>query len=623
MRKGATGWVAKILFGLLIISFGAWGIVDYLKPDPDPVVIQVGDSGVRQSTLRSQFNFSLERLRQRLGSTVTQEMALNMGLDDQVIDGVVDVQVLNREAEHMGMATNEDMLRTAIAQEPAFRGVTGTFDRNRYEQVLFSSGMSEPQFLADVQSRLLRDPLLAAAVAEPPVPKPMLDTQYAFFAQQRSLTLLSKEHTGFVAPADPGDGPLRAFYDGTGKAYNLPELRDISAIILSPEAIAKNFAVPEERIAEAYEARIAQYQHPEERTISQLLFTDADAAAKAVARLRNGESWVSVAADSGGVATELGSLTKAGMVPTQLAGPAFALTAAGFTDPIQTPFGYHVLWVKAIDPASTTPLAEVHDELRHAVALDLAVDELIKRANTVEDSIAGGGTLEDAANAVDMPVQTFKGVSRTGQTADGSRPDGLPKGGQFLALAYQTDDGETSVLTETPDGGYFVLRVDRVIASAKQPFATIRDKVLSDWTERQRAEAAKTAADKLAEAVRAGGDIGAEAKTAGFAETTLTAVTRTQTPAPATPELVDAAFKAKKGEVIVVNGPDRVFVARIDDVTVPKPGDDDKTAEQAMTQLRQILNRDRRQEIARAFQQAVRANYDVDIDKAAIDRALR
>ena len=49
MRKGAAGWVAKILFVVLIISFGAWGIVDYLQPDPDPVVITVGDTEVRQS----------------------------------------------------------------------------------------------------------------------------------------------------------------------------------------------------------------------------------------------------------------------------------------------------------------------------------------------------------------------------------------------------------------------------------------------------------------------------------------------------------------------------------------------------------------------------------------------
>ena len=205
LRKGATGWIAKILFILLIISFGAWGIVDYLQPDPDPVVIQVGDSEVRQSFVRSQFTVALERLRQRLGTTVTQDLAIEMGLDEQVIDSIIDQQVLTREAQSLGLATTDNMLRSAIAQDPTFQGVTGEFDRARYQQVLFSSGLSEPQFLADLTGRLLRDPLISAAVAAPPPPKPVIDTQFAYFAQERQVTVLHKAHADLPPPADPGE----------------------------------------------------------------------------------------------------------------------------------------------------------------------------------------------------------------------------------------------------------------------------------------------------------------------------------------------------------------------------------------------------------------------------------
>ena len=267
LRKGATGWIAKILFILLIISFGAWGIVDYLQPDPDPVAIQVGDTEVRQSLVRTQFNVALERLRQRLGTTVTQDLAMEMGLDEQVIDSIVDQQVLTREAQSLGLATTDNMLRSAIAQDPSFQGVTGQFDRARYQQVLFRSGLSEPQFLADLSGRLLRDPLIAAAVAAPPPPQPVIDTQFAYFAQQRQVTVLHKSHADLPPPADPGDSVLRGFYEAEDQAYNLPELRDLSAVILNPERIAANFAVPEERIAEEYESRIGQYKRPEERTI--------------------------------------------------------------------------------------------------------------------------------------------------------------------------------------------------------------------------------------------------------------------------------------------------------------------------------------------------------------------
>ena len=381
--------------------------------------------------------------------------------------------------------------RSAIAQDPTFQGVTGTFDRVRYEQVLFSSGLTESQFLQDLSGRLLRDPLLGAVVAAPPPPKSIVDTQYAFYAEKRQVTLLYKAHADLPAPDQPAETVLRAFYEAEDQAYNLPELRDISAVVLSPELIAKGFDIPEARVAEEYENRLGQYRRPEERTIAQLVFQDAEAAANAVDRLRNGESWVTVASESGGVATELGSMTRENVIPQELAEPAFGLAEPGFADPVQTPFGYHVLWVKAIDPAQTLPLEAVRDEIRQSLALDLAIDELIARANAVEDTLASGSSLEAAADAAEVPVQRFDGVSRTGQTADGGRPANLPAGGQFLGVAFQTGEGETSILTESPDGGYFVLRVDRIIDSAKRPFEQVRERVLTDWTEAQRANQAK------------------------------------------------------------------------------------------------------------------------------------
>jgi peptidyl-prolyl cis-trans isomerase D len=623
MRRGATGWLAKILFVLLILSFGAWGIVDYLQPDPDPVVIRVGDTEVRQSWVRTQFSTAVERLRQRLGSTVTQDLALDMGLDQQVIDGIIDQQVMSREAQSLGMATTDSMLRSAIAQDPNFQGVTGSFDRGRYEQTLFRSGVNEGQYLQDLSGRLLRDPLMGAIVAAPPPPKPIVDTQYSFFGETRKVTILSKLHADLPAPSDPGEVALRAFHEKADQAYNLPELRDITTVVLNPEQIAKGFAVPEQQLKDEYENRLSQFRRPEERTVSQIVFQDADAAAKAAARLKAGESWVTVAGESGGVAAELGSVTKGAMIPNELAGPTFGLPEAGYTDPVQTAFGHHVLWVKAIDASETQPFEAVKEGLRQSIALDLAIDELIKRANLTEDTLAAGDSLEAAADAAQVPVQRFSGVSRTGQDATGNRPEGLPTSGQFLGVAFQTVEGETSILTESPDGGYFVLRVDRVIDSAKRPFEQVREQVLPDWIEAQRSGQAETAATKLAETLRAGTAPEEAASAAGFALANPEPLARSQTPAPTTPDLVDALFKAKKGEVLVHNDADRVFVVRVDDLIAPSMAADDEAAQERLEQLRRILDRDRRQEIARAFQQAVRSEYSVDVDKAAIDRVLR
>jgi len=618
MRRGASSWIAKILFALLILSFGTWGIVDYLQPDPDPVVITVGDTEIRQSTVRNQFTQALQGLRNQLGSSVTREFAAQMGLDQQVIDSLVDQQVLTREARRMGMRVSEELLRAAIAQNPAFQGPTGQFDRTRYQQVLFRSGMSEEQFLAELQGRMLREPLLSAASLAPPPPDPIVKALHAFEAERRETMLLHRAHDDIPVPPDPGDGTLRSFYEEQDNAYIQPELRHITSVILDPERIAESFAVSEEQLRQEYENRRTLYYTPERREVAQLLFQDPEEAASVVERLETGETWETVAEQTPGVATDLGTVQRGDMLTEELGEAAFGPTVIGFAGPVETAFGHHVLWIKEIEPESVRPLSEVREEIEQAIALDMAVEELIERANIVEDTIAAGGTLEEAADAASVPLVSFDGISRTGRTASGQRPENLPQAGQFLSVAFQLDEGQTSILTETPDGGYFVLRVDRVVPETTKPFEQVRGEVLEDWTEAQRADKALQEAEALAEALRASADPRSAAADAGFQVAEPPAFTRDEVPSPATAALVDAVFQAREGEVLVQNGEDRVFVATVEAIEPPK-----MTENAIDEELVQSLDRDRRIEVAQAFQEAIRERYEIDIDRAAIDNLLR
>lgn len=618
MRKGASGWIAKILFALLILSFGAWGITDYLTPDPDPIVITVGDTEVRQSAFRSQFTRALDRLRGQIGSTVTQEFAVQMGLDKEVISSVIDQQVMTRESERMGMMVSDDVLRAAIAANPAFQGLAGGFDRQQYERVLYQSGLGEGQYLADLQGRLVRDPLIGAATAAPPPPDALVNAQYAFAAEKRQVTLMYRAHNTLPAPADPGDTVLREAYDKEDYFYQQGELRDLSAILLDPEQIAKGFAIADDRIQAEYEDRQGQYFTPERRDIAQMLFQDADAAATAAGRLNAGEAWVAVADGSGAAVTELGTILKTELLTPELGEAAFALSAPGAAEPVQSPFGQHVLFVKAIQPPETRPLAEVRDEIQQSLALDLAVTEMIERANAVEDAMAAGDSLESAADAAEVQVVKMLGIGRNGQNAAGERPEGVPQDGQFLNVSFQTVDGESSILTDRADGGYFVVRVDRIEPEAKKPFAAVRVDVLKEWASTQQGTQAQQVADALVEQLRSGTADTEAAQAASFTLAKPPAFSRRDQPPPTTIDLVNTVFDSKPGEYFVHNDLGQVFVAKIDEVITAKGADDP-----ALVSVRQALDRDRRVEIGQVFQKAIRAQYDVTIDQAAIDYILR
>src|SRR5690606_37024635 len=132
LRKGAKSWVAKGLFLLLILSFAAWGIGDYLQPDPAGPVAEVGELEISGQELSRDFNRELERMRQRFGGNIDRGMALQLGLADQILGQAINRRLLDLEARELGVRVSDDLVRDRIVSEPAFAGPTGTFDRDRF-----------------------------------------------------------------------------------------------------------------------------------------------------------------------------------------------------------------------------------------------------------------------------------------------------------------------------------------------------------------------------------------------------------------------------------------------------------------------------------------------------------
>ena len=71
IRSRAGGIVIKVLFGLLILSFGFWGIYTrsdyYSEKSPETVVAKVGDHEIRADELQKAMQAALERMRQQFG----------------------------------------------------------------------------------------------------------------------------------------------------------------------------------------------------------------------------------------------------------------------------------------------------------------------------------------------------------------------------------------------------------------------------------------------------------------------------------------------------------------------------------------------------------------------------
>jgi len=117
IRSKASSLVVKILFGVLIITFGLWGIGDIFRSrSTDTTVATVGGLSISAEQLQQAVKSDIDRLRGVLGSSITMEQAKQLGVVDAALDRLANLRV-----ESLGeiLARNSDPQSPDLA--PALR----------------------------------------------------------------------------------------------------------------------------------------------------------------------------------------------------------------------------------------------------------------------------------------------------------------------------------------------------------------------------------------------------------------------------------------------------------------------------------------------------------------------
>src|SRR3984957_16561877 len=98
IRTRAGGIIVKVLFGLLILSFGFWGIYTrspfFQDKSPDAIVATVGDHDIPAEQVQTALQPALDRLRAQLGGSIDPAQAKQLGIVDAVLGQLVDREVL-------------------------------------------------------------------------------------------------------------------------------------------------------------------------------------------------------------------------------------------------------------------------------------------------------------------------------------------------------------------------------------------------------------------------------------------------------------------------------------------------------------------------------------------------
>src|SRR6202008_4644055 len=109
------------------------------------------------------------------------------------------------------------------------------------------------------------------------------------------------------------------------------------------------------------------------------------------------------------------------------------------SEPVKTSLGWHILRVVKIEQPVTQSFEQAKDKLEADLAHQEAIDRIYKVANQVDDSLAGGATIDDAAAKFGVKVTTLAASDPVGPDP-GAKPVTLPVGpSEVLKLAFATN----------------------------------------------------------------------------------------------------------------------------------------------------------------------------------------
>lgn len=619
LRSKVGSWVVKILFVLLILSFAVWGVGDIFRDQVSTEVASVGDRTVTTTELDRAFRTEIDRMRQMFQTDIDTEGARQLGLLDAALDQLISRHLYALEADALGLAPGDELLLRQIREEPAFHNAQGQFDPDLFRRILSANALSEQAYLQAIRSDVLNSLLLDAVASGATAPQPLVADVYRHQAQRRTADVLFLANDAMPAPPEPDEETIAKFHQERAVRFTAPEYRALTIARIAPEDLMDEIPVAEEEIQAAYEERSAAFRTPERRDVEQVLVQDEDTARRVAEAARGGTPLGDAAQAEGATVQPLPDLTRDGLLP-EMAEPIFATGVGEVSDPVRSPLGWHVFRVTSVTPEVVRGLDEVRDEIAADLKRDRAADRVFEVANELDDVLAGGAAVPEAAEQLGLHVTTLPAVDAEGRTPQGEMVEPLPGLDVVLDRAFRLGEGEQSTLIETREGSYFVAQVDDVVPAALRPLEQVRDEVVAAWQAEQRAAAAAARAEELAEALRAGGTVEEVAASAGAEAATAGPIDRSGNGRGRIPEgLVDRLFEMAPGEVATAAGQGGQVIVRLAEVEVPDPEADGTRVAALSEQLERAVASD----LLAQYSAALRSSHDVEVNRGVIDQMYR
>ena len=630
------GWL-KWSLGLVVLAFVVFYIPSFLDDPtaigvgalPGEVIAEVEGRDVTAGQFLQRYNSQIQAYRTAYGSQMSDQLLRQLGIDQQILQQMIDEQASLVEAERLGLTVSDEELAQQIFSIPGLQENGRFIGEQRYELVLRSQipPMTKAQFEDNLRRNLMIDKLRSALTDWMTVADADVEQQFKERNEKVKLQVVALTADRFRDQVRVTDADVVAYFDMHTADYRIGEQRKVKMLVLDRDQAQAKTIVPAADVQRYYNDNIAQYQTPEQIRASHILLTTAgkdeatvqEQAEDILKQARAGADFAALATtfseDEGSKVNggDLDYFSRGRMVP-EFEAAAFALPPGQVSDVVKSQFGFHIIKVVDKKAAVTRTFDEVRPQIEEQLKAQRTDQQLTARATELAGRIDDPSDLDTVAREQGLMVTETEFFGREDPVP------GLGAAPQVALAAFGLADNAVSAPIASARGPVFV-----TLTQKREPrtpeLDEVKDRVRDDAIRARATELSRQRATSIAASLRSASNFAAAAKAQGF-EAKDTELIARGTPLPdvgVNQEIEKAVFALPAGSVSEpITTRDATVIVRVverDDVT----GDELRLGREA---FREELLDERRARFFAAYMNKAKERMDIEIRQDVVTRML-
>ena len=485
MRQSTQSTAAKVIIGLIVLSFAAFGLETLLPGGSGTSVAEVNGEEITPFALQEAITQQKRQLVSVLGDDIDPALLDDDRLQPRALQSLIQRALLLQKSTALNLVASEAQVGKSITAIEAFQ-LNGVFSPDAYKSVLANAGYTPERFRRAQSEDIVLTQLQTAISDTEFATQTELSAMANLIAEERDVRYLVIPETEFVAETDLSDEALKNYYHRNEATFFNPEQVVVDYVLLDPADFV--VSVDESVVEEQFEAVKDEYEVAEQARVSHILLiqegNESDAAygqrvADVAERIGRGEDFTALAAE---LSDDLGSASLGGELgftdgtafPDEMEAAIAALAEPGdISGAVETEAGTHFIRLEERIAGDSVDYASVRAELRASIEAAEAERDLLVAVEELRDLAFNAPDLSGPAAAIGAEVRVSAPFS-LGQGA------GLFADTRLRELAFSDDvkvSGNNSEVLELSGQRFIAVWVRDIRKPRIAPFAEVETEV--------------------------------------------------------------------------------------------------------------------------------------------------